>query len=69
MRLQQALDHFQTNRPGLARLLEISPQAVNKWGEAVPLDKAALLSKKSAGGLAIDWSLYDERGKPRKGAG
>jgi hypothetical protein len=68
MKLQQALDHFQTNRPGLARLLEISPQAVNKWGDVVPLDKAAILTKKSAGGLAIEWPLYDERGKPRKDA-
>lgn len=65
MRVERALNHFETNRPGLARLLGISSQAVQKWHGIVPLDKAALLNKRTAGGLPIEWDCYDERGKAK----
>lgn len=68
MKLDTALTHFKTTRAGLARILSLDSTTVGKWGGAIPLDKAALLNKLSFGALAIDWSLYDERGKPRKDA-
>lgn len=66
MRLDNVLAHFKTNKAGLARILGVSPSAVQKWEPALPLDKATLLEKQTHGGLRIEWSCYDERGKPRR---
>ena len=66
MRLDEALKHFKTNKAGLAKIIGVQPSAVQNWQPAIPLDKAALLNKLSYGALEIDWSLYDERGKPKR---
>jgi hypothetical protein len=69
MKTETALNHFKTNPPGLAKMLGLDSSTVRKWDGVVPLGHAALLNKKTAGKLRINWTLYDERGKPRKGAG
>jgi hypothetical protein len=66
MRVEQALTHFETNRAGLARMLEISAQAVGKWDEVVPYIQADRLEKMALGKIRLDPTLYDERGRPKR---
>jgi hypothetical protein len=66
MRLEQALDHFKTTRAGLARMLDISAQAVGKWGEVIPYIQADRLEKMALGKIRLDPTMYDERGRPKK---
>lgn len=68
MKVETALSHFKTNPAGLAKILDLDASTVRKWETAIPLDKAALLNKLSFGALSIDWSLYDQRGKPIRNA-
>lgn len=66
MRLQTALDHFQTNARGLAEMLGISSQAVYKWDGVIPLLSATRLERISNRKLQVDPRLYDERGRVRR---
>jgi len=69
MRLDNVLTHFNTNKAGLARIMGVCPSAVGKWSPALPLDKAALIEKRTYGGLRIDWDCYDEGGRVKKTEG
>lgn len=57
MRTSSAIDHFRT-QSAISRALGISPAAVSKWGDVVPLESALALEILTAGQLAVDRSLY-----------
>jgi hypothetical protein len=57
MRTSSAIDHFRT-QSAISRALGISPAAVSKWGDVVPLESALALEILTAGHLAVDRSLY-----------
>lgn len=58
MRKDSALKHFGT-AANVARSLHISPAAVSKWDEVVPVESAKALEIRTNGALRVDWSLYD----------
>lgn len=57
MRTSAAIDYFRT-QSAISRVLAISPAAVSKWGDVVPLESALALEILTAGELAVDRSLY-----------
>lgn len=57
MLTQTALTHFKT-QAAIARCLEISPAAVSKWPEVVPIESALALEIRTGGELQVDKSLY-----------
>lgn len=57
MRTENAVAYFKT-QAAIARALEISPAAVCKWGDVVPLESALALELLTSGGLAVDKSMY-----------
>jgi hypothetical protein len=68
MKLESALEHFKCSKKQLADICGVVPSAITKWNPIIPLDRAALLERRSYGALKIDWGCYDETGKPRKDA-
>lgn len=58
MRTKDAIAHF-GSKSAIARELDISPAAVSKWDEAVPVESAKALEIRTNGVLRVDWSLYD----------
>ena len=57
MKTSTAIDHYRT-QSAISRALGISPAAVSKWGEVVPLESALALEILTAGELAVDRALY-----------
>ena len=58
-----ALEHFK-NGVALARAIQVSPQAVNKWGPVIPWGAALEIQRVTVGTLRRDESLYENR-KPK----
>jgi hypothetical protein len=54
---EDALRVYKT-KMGLARVLGISRQAIQGWGEKVPLPKALVLQELSKGKLKVKLELY-----------
>ena len=57
MLTETALKHFKT-QAAIARALDISPAAVSKWPEIVPLESATALEIITSGELQVDRGLY-----------
>ena len=58
-----AVDHFGSD-VALARALNISRQAVSKWGEIIPEGVAYKLQVLTAGRLVVDPGLYQKARTP-----
>lgn len=57
MLTETALRHFKT-QSAIARALDISPAAVSKWGEIVPIESALALEIVTHAAVEVDRSLY-----------
>lgn len=66
MKLESALAHFKCTKKQLADICGVVPSAVTKWDPIIPLDRAAILERRSYGALKVDWDCYDDFGKPVK---
>lgn len=62
MRKKDVIDHFKTPS-NVARALNISPAAVNKWGDVVPYFSAEEIERITGGALRMQRDLY-VRGRP-----
>ncbi|MCP5016225.1 MAG: hypothetical protein GY938_13280 [Ketobacter sp.] len=62
MRKNQVIKHFGSESE-VSRLLNISRQAVNKWGEVVPIRHAWTLERASGGRVALRIQDYRTRFK------
>ena len=58
-----ALAHFK-NQVALADAIQVSPQAVHKWGPVIPWGAALEIQRVTVGTLQRDESLYENR-KPK----
>lgn len=57
MLTQAAIDHY-GDQAGIARALGISPAAISKWGEVVPLESATAIEILTQGKLRVDPMRY-----------
>jgi len=58
MKTATVLEHFNNNTHAVAAALDISRQAVEKWGPIVPWGSARWLEIYTKGKLKVDLSLY-----------
>ncbi len=58
MKKHTALKHFGTNT-AIAAILGITPQAVSKWGEQIPLLSAMKLERVTKRKLKVNLSAYE----------
>jgi len=65
MRKSDAKKYYKTNA-AMARVLNVSVQAIGAWGEIVPYFSARSLARDSRGALRVNERDYDERGRPIK---
>lgn len=63
---KDVIDHFKTPS-NVARALEISPAAVNKWGMVVPYFSAEEIERITGGALKLRKEMY-VRGRPLSAA-
>lgn len=74
-RPEELLKAANVTKAGLARLAEVSPQAVNNWFKRGEIGKAAAIKISAATGLSLSWILGEDNGtdtidvvgKPREG--
>jgi transcriptional repressor of cell division inhibition gene dicB len=57
MKTDQAAAHF-GSKTALARLLDVSPQAVSQWGDIIPINHALRLEKMSGKKLKLRLDDY-----------
>jgi hypothetical protein len=60
MNKKDVIKHF-GSQSNTARALDISRQAVHKWGELIPLDEAIEVEALSGGKLKVDITRYRKR--------
>ena len=56
--LKQDALRFYKSKMGLARVLGVTRQAIQGWGDTVPLDRALILQDLSKGKLKVKLDLY-----------
>ena len=64
MKKSDAVKHFGSEE-ALQEALGISRQAIEKWGEVIPLTSAVPLEALTRGKLRVNMSMY-EKGRPKK---
>ncbi len=57
MQTRKAIEHFGSTRK-LAEALGITPQAINQWGDAVPMLRQYELERVTAGKLKADLAKH-----------
>lgn len=57
---------FYGTKAAIARELDISPEAVTRWGDIVPEKRAARLSHITGGELQYDPSFYENNDKAKR---
>ena len=65
MRTKDAREYFD-GAEGVARVLGISGSAVRQWVDVVPYYSAVQLMKATHGGLTVDESDYDTKGRAKR---
>ena len=68
MKTSNAISHYRT-QAAVAVTLGISPAAVSKWGDIVPLESALALEIVTHGALKVDRSLYPNLARAMNAAG
>lgn len=61
-RPEELLKAANVTKAGLARLAEVSPQAVNNWFKRGEIGKAAAIKIAAATGLSLSWILGEDHG-------